>query len=203
MTEKNASIGNYAQYVDRLAYRPRHLVPIVTMGDKGTSAPEVHKAVKHLLERHPQTITGITSGMQLSVSPDGKKATYLASPQVPELTFTELANKTMIGALTAWAEEVEMLGDLSLCDLHLWLVELDVTHKHVVDAWHFSELHPISWSLKHHGRNLQEPVPESEKLILRLGGRCHQGSGVMTSAQTLLDEINLTAILVVETPASA
>jgi len=214
----------YDEWISNQAYVQRNIIPVVIRAPKFFNyMPEPEKwieAYKALMELHPLTITGLTSGLTVDVDThavggageEQEEVTNVKrAKSVVSTTFKEKANKAITKYLDAYIrygimdpdtkkplvadliDSIDAIGGMYTADFYtgtVLYVEPDVTQKYVVDSWLCTNLFPKSNGERTGKRDIHN-AGEAPELTIEWGGITMNNNVVSDLAEKILKDLTV------------
>jgi len=216
---------NVEEWISNQAYVQRNIIPVVLRAPKFLNyMPEPQKWIdtyKALIELHPLTITGLTSGLTVETDEHAIGGAGEMQEEITDVkrarstvstTYKEKAGKAIIKFLdylirygmmdpdtkkplvANFMENIEDIGGMYTADFYtgtVLFIEPDVTQKIVVDAWLTTNFFPKSNGERTGKRDIHS-AGEAPELSIEWAGITMNNEAVMNMADTILQ--NLTVI---------
>ena len=215
---------SYDEWISNQAYIQRNIIPVVIRSPKFFNfMPEPEKwvdAYKALMELHPLTITGLTSGLTVDVDThaiggageEQEEVTNVKrTKSIVSTTYKEKANKSIMKYLDIYIrygmmdpdtkkplvseliENIEDVGGMYTADFYtgtVLYIEPDITQKYVVDSWLSTNLFPKSNGERTGKRDLHNPG-EAPELTIEWGGITMNNNVVTELAERILKDLTV------------
>lgn len=216
---------NYDEWISNQSYVQRNIIPIVIRAPKFFNyMPNPQKwidAYKALIELHPMSITGLTSGLTVSVDEHAIGGAGEMQEEVTDvkrarsnvsMTYKEKAGKAITKFLdylirygmmdpdtkkplvANFIKNIDDIGGMYTADFYsgtVLFIEPDVTQKVVVDAWLTTNMFPKANGERTGKRDIHS-AGDSPELTIEWGGITMNNEVVTTMAEGILQ--NLTVI---------
>lgn len=216
---------NYDEWISNHAYVQRNIIPIVIRAPKFFDfMPEPKKWIdtyKALIELHPLTITGLTSGLTVTTDEHAiggggemqeEITNVMRAKSSINMTYKEKAGKAIIKFLdycirygmmdpdtkkplvANFMSNISEVGGMYTPDFYtgtVLFIEPDVTHKVVVDAWLCTNLFPKS-NGERTGKRDVHSAGNAPELSIDWGGITMNNEAVLLMADKIL--ANLTVL---------